>query len=93
MGKILVLAGADSRDGLNGRIPRPFEVVHSGKTAMLVSAFSSSRVLRSVNFAFGGGELDGQKNGWSRAPRKEMRCTFCVFGQEMVNTGSKMAAR
>lgn len=34
MGKIFAVGGAVRRDGLNGRMPRPFVVVHSGKTTI-----------------------------------------------------------
>lgn len=34
MGNILVVEGTDSSEGLNGRIPRPFVVEHSGKTTI-----------------------------------------------------------
>ncbi len=34
MGKIFAVGGAVRRDGLNGRMPRPLVVVHSGKTTI-----------------------------------------------------------
>lgn len=37
IGKILALAGAVNKELLKGNIPRPFVVVHSGKTATTLS--------------------------------------------------------
>lgn len=48
MGKILVAEGTVSSEGLNGRIPRPFVVVHSGKTTIGRSGCRLMSVPRSV---------------------------------------------
>ena len=44
-GKILVLGSAVSRLGLNGRMPRPFVVVHSGNTQIIAFGFLACRSL------------------------------------------------
>lgn len=54
IGKTLVLSGTVSKLGLNGRIPRPLVVVHSGKTAMIRSGCWDSSVSRPTNLFFGG---------------------------------------
>lgn len=48
MGKILVVEGTVNSDGLNGRIPRPFVVEHSGKTTMGRLGWRLMSVARSV---------------------------------------------
>ena len=62
MGNIFDVRGAVSRDPLNGRIPRPLVVVHSGNTAMERFGFSWTKASRSVRPALDAGfSLGGQK--------------------------------
>lgn len=55
IGNILVPGGVVSRLGLNGRIPLPLVVVHSGKTTITLFGCSLTSVFKSVIFAFFGG--------------------------------------
>lgn len=92
-GKIRASAGVDSKDGENGRIPLPFVVLISGKTAITRCGFFSKSARRVVKFLGDGGDSAGGERA-SRIPRKrETRWTLRVPGNEMVNIGSKMAAR
>lgn len=75
MGKILVLEGLVVRLGLNGRIPFPFVVVHSGNTTIIRCGFCASRVLKFVNFASFGGYSFGCDNARNIALKREMHST------------------
>lgn len=92
-GKILVLGGAESRLGENGRIPRPFVVVHSGSTTMIAEGFSASSAESVVRRADGGGWRVGGRRASCMARKRDMRCTSLVVGYDAVKMGSKMAAR
>ncbi len=74
-GKIFVPRGVVRRLGLNGNIPLPFVVVHSGKTTMTLCGCSARRVFRSVNFAPAGGCSSGLDKARRIAPKSEMDCT------------------
>jgi len=81
------------RLGLNGNMPCPFVVVHSGKTTMTLPGLLAIKIFRSTSFA----PLDGISAGYERArsiaPNREMTSTWRIFGYETVNMGSNMAAR
>src|SRR5450756_764877 len=74
-GKIFVPDGVVRRLGLNGRIPLPFVVVHSGKTTMTLCGCSARRVFRSVIFAPFGGCSCGLDRARRMAPKSEISCT------------------
>jgi len=58
-GYTFVLGGADRRLGERGRMARPFEVVHSGKTTIIESGFSFRSVESGTSRAPGGGTVIG----------------------------------
>jgi hypothetical protein len=60
MGKIFDVGGIVSSEGLNGRIPRPFVVEHSGKTTMGRLGWRLMRVARSVRSVDDGGTSKGR---------------------------------
>lgn len=78
MGKILVFGGAVRRLGLNGKIPLPFVVVHSGNTTITLFGCSATRVFKSVNFAFLEGYSCGFCSARRIAPKSEMYSTCRV---------------
>ena len=92
-GKIFVLGGAVSRLGLKGKIPRPFVVVHSGKTTTGRSGLSLSILERSTSSAEGEGCKVGGRKARSMAWKSDIGSTRRVVGYEAVKTGSKMAAK
>lgn len=92
MGKILDERGAVSRDPLNGRMPRPLVVVHSGKTAMTRFGCFRIKDSRSISLAFGGCSL-GASKACKTACKSDTGRTSRLKGYETVNMGSKMAAR
>ena len=75
MGKILVLGGLVVRLGLNGRIPFPLVVVHSGNTTMIRWGFCATKVSKSVNFASFSGYSFGCDNARNIALKREMHST------------------
>lgn len=72
-GKILVFGGAVSKEGLNGKMPRPFVVVHSGSTQMAESGFSLRRSASVTNFAPRGGVRTGNEKADKRAWKSDTR--------------------
>ena len=93
IGNILVFGGVVRRLGLNGKIPLPLVVVHSGKTTITLSGCSVTSVFRSVIFAFLRGYSCGFRSARRIAPRREMCSTCRVWGYETVKIGSKIAAK
>jgi hypothetical protein len=93
IGKILVFGGIVRRLGLNGKIPLPFVVVHSGKTTITLCGCSTSSVFRSVILDPFGGYSCGFRRARRIAPKRDMHSTCRVWGYETVKIGSKMAAR
>jgi len=93
MGKIFVSGGTVKRLGLNGSIPFPLVVVHSGKTTITRFGCSLTKTLRSVNFAPFGGYSFGFERARKIAPKRESCSTWRVCGYEAVKMGSNMAAR
>lgn len=81
------------RLGLNGRMPRPFEVVHSGSTTMDESGLSLISSLKGTSLAPGAGLVCGGVRARNMALKREICSTRRVDGYEAVNMGSKMAAR
>lgn len=77
-GKIFVPGGVVKRLGLNGKIPLPFVVVHSGKTTMTRFECSASKALRSVIFVPGGGYSFGLESARVIAPKREICSTWRV---------------
>jgi hypothetical protein len=92
-GNIFVFAGAVRRLGLNGRMARPFVVVHSGITTMAESGLSLRSWLSVTNRAEGKGVDRGGDSARMMAWKREMRSTRREFGYAAVKMGSKMAAR
>lgn len=92
-GKILVLGGVVRRLGLKGRMPRPFEVVHSGSTTIEESGLSLISLLRGTSLAPGAGLVCGGVRARKMALKREICSTRRVDGYEAVNMGSKIAAR
>lgn len=72
MGKILDVGGMVSSEGLNGRIPRPFVVEHSGKTTMGRLGWRFMRVVRSVRSLADGGASRGYWNASSIARKRDI---------------------
>lgn len=93
MGKIFARGGAVSNEGLKGSIPRPFVVVHSGKTTTGRLRCSRRSVWRLTRLACGGGVYRGGWKARSIAWNRDILWTKRVDGYEAVKTGSKMAAR
>lgn len=93
MGKILVFGGVVNRLGLNGKMPRPFVVVHSGNTTITLCGCSDTSVFRSVIFAFFPGNSCGFLSARNIARNSEMYSTCLVWGYDTVKIGSKIAAR
>ena len=62
IGKILTPGGVVRREGLKGRIPLPFVVVHSGYTTITRFEFSLMSVPIFTSFAFFGGLDCGTAN-------------------------------
>ena len=92
-GNIFAFRGAVSRDGLNGNIPRPFVVVHSGKTTTGRLWCSRRSVWRSTRLACGGGVYCGAWKARKIAWKRDILWTRRVEGYEAVKTGSNIAAR
>lgn len=67
IGKILILDGTVKMLGDSSRIPRPFDVVHSGKTTIAESGFSLRRVERDTRRADGDGDNEGGSSARSIA--------------------------
>src|SRR6266536_2002316 len=84
IGKIFVLGWVVRRLGLNGRMPLPLVVVHSGKTTMHLFGCSSRSVFRSVIFAPFDGYSCGFERARSIAPKSEVYSTCRVCGYETV---------
>jgi hypothetical protein len=57
-----VVPAAESKLGERGRMPRPFVVVVSGKTQMILVGYCSVSSLRVKSLAPGGGESCGAEN-------------------------------
>lgn len=80
IGKIFALDGAVNKELLKGNIPRPFVVVHSGKTATTLSGFCRSIVRISTSFALEGGSCCGYWKARNMDCISEMRWTRRVDG-------------
>ena len=93
VGKIFAFGGEVSMEGLRGRIPRPFVVVHSGKTQMGREGCSRTRVCISTRVVPFGGCSCGVENARRIASSRVMRCTRRVEGYDAVNMGSNIAAK
>ena len=76
-----------------GSMPRPFVVVHSGKTQIIERGFfawSSFNVTRLSGFA---GAARGCEKASRMARKSVMRSTFRVLGYERVKMGQNIPAR
>ena len=93
IGKILVPGGVIKRLGLNGRMPRPFVVVHSGNTTITRLGCSATSVFKSVILAPLAGCSFGFDNARKIAPKSETYSTWRVWGYDTVKIGSNIAAR
>lgn len=81
------------RHGANVSSARPFVVVPSGKTAIMLSGYSSMRVARVVmdDVSDVGGDLRvGTDRGYRMASSKEIRRTWLVPYTGRTNIGSKL---
>jgi len=93
IGNIFVPGEAVKRLGLNGKIPLPLVVVHSGKTTIHLCGCCSINVPRSSIFAPLGGYSCGFDKARKIAPSNEMCCTCRVCGYDAVKIGSNIAAK
>ncbi len=92
-GNTFVRAGVVARLGLMGRIPRPLEVVHSGKTTAMRVGFCLRNVSMSTTVALS----EGLALGWQKARQTMVKSdtgsTRRLEGYVAAKTGLKMAAR
>jgi hypothetical protein len=79
-GYIFVSPPTPTKDGLSGRIPRPFVVVHSGKTQIMLSGFWATRSARETRFVGEEGTVEGGAKARRMARKREMRSTRRVEG-------------
>lgn len=82
-----------SKLGLNGKMPRPFVVVHSGNTQMMLLGFASTREARVTSFESSWGTIVGGANARRIALKSVIRSTLRLFGYERVKMGWKIPAR
>ena len=79
--------------GENRKIPRPLDVVHSGRTTTAESGCSFKSFDKGTKRAPRGGVIIGATSARYMAWKSEMGCTIRVFGYDAVKIGSKIAAR
>lgn len=80
MGNIFAVGGAVRIDALKESMPRPFVVVHSGKTTTARFGCSFRRVRKSVSFESGCDSYCGARKARRRAWNSEIRWTSRVEG-------------
>lgn len=71
---------AESKLGLRGRIPRPFVVVHSGNTQIMLPGLESMRDARVTSLDSSWGMMAGGAKARSMARKRVMRSTLRLFG-------------